>query len=95
MADVICPNCGGRFHETTDAYRFGVVTTGNMLRLKSFYKENGWGSFPEQEHVQFADIDCPGCGGTYSDSGRVNIDQEQYAKESPTVKRTPGRPRKI
>jgi len=82
MADVICKWCGDRFHETTDAYRPGVVTTGNMLKLKPYYAENGWDSFPEQAHIQFGDIYCPGCGGLYSDNGRVTVDDEQYAAES-------------
>jgi hypothetical protein len=81
MADVICPNCGGRHHETTAEYKPGVITTGKMLRLKQFYRENGWDSFPEQEHIQFGDIFCPGCDGLYSDTGRVQIDQDQYLQE--------------
>lgn len=85
MADTICPNCGGRYHETTDDYVPGAITTGNMLTLKKQYVENGWSSFPEYDSTSFGDMDCPECGGLYSDNGRVTIDEDQYAKEPKPV----------
>jgi len=81
MADVICPQCAGRFHETTGAFVPGEVTTGNMLTLKAQYRDNGWASFPEHAGIAFGGIECPDCGGAYSDDGRVRIDMEQWAKE--------------
>ena len=81
MANVICPNCAESYHTTTDAYRPGEVTTGNMLTLKKQYVDNGWTSFPEHEGMRFADLYCPGCGGALSSDGRVRIDEAQYAAE--------------
>jgi len=84
MANVICPNCAESYHTTTDAYRPGEVTTGNMLTLKKQYVDNGWTSFPEHEGMKFADLYCPGCGGALSSDGRVRIDEVQYAAEQQT-----------
>lgn len=81
MADVICPQCFGRYHETTSEYRPGVSTTGNMLRLKQVYKDNGWDSFPEGDWVSHGDLCCPECQGSYAAYGEVLVDQEQYAAE--------------
>lgn len=81
MADVICPQCGGRFHETTPAYRPGVTTTGDMLTLKETYRDNGWSSFYEDVSVAYGGLECPECGGCYSHDGVVRIDQDQYEAE--------------
>lgn len=81
MADVICPQCGGRYHETTGAYRPGVTTTGNMLAIKKTYRDNGWSSFYEDVSIAYGGLECPECGGSYSDDGQVRIDREQYEKE--------------
>ena len=82
MADVICPQCGGRFHETTGEFRLGVVTRGNMLTIKKAYRENGWSSFYEHESVTHGGLECPECGGTYClDGGIVRIDQAQLEAE--------------
>ena len=108
MADVICPGCGGRYHETTDQYKPGVATRGNMLRLKDFYRENGWVSFPEHADSAFGDLECPDCGSRYTENGMVRIDEMQYASEigrkefpgtqyadiQPSTKKQTGRPRK-
>lgn len=109
MADVICPQCGGRYHETTGMYRPGVTTTGDMLTLKKTYRDNGWSSFYEDSSVAFGGLECPECGGCYSHDGVAWIDREQYEKElrfeipgtrytEPAVKpaeakRGPGRPK--
>lgn len=91
MANVLCPNCGESYHETTDAYSPGVPTTGNMLRLKKDYSDNGWTSFPEHEGMKFGDLECPGCGGQYSVDGRVRVDMEQWGKEYiAAFKKAPG-----
>lgn len=81
MADIHCPTCGESFHETTEAFRLGEVTTGNMLRLKAVYVTNGWTSFPEHEGMSHGDLWCPGCEGAYSTDGRVRINMEQYEAE--------------
>lgn len=81
MADVICPQCGGRYHETTAAYNPGVTTRGNMLSLKKMYKDNAWESFPEHEGIAFGALECPECGGGYTSNGIVRIDEEQYQAE--------------
>jgi hypothetical protein len=52
-----------------------------MLRLKPFCRENGWDSFPETHETAFGDLECPDCGGRYTDNGRVRIDTEQYCRE--------------
>ena len=82
MADVICPQRGGRYHETTADFRQGVVTRGNMLTLKKSYRENGWSSFYEHESVTHGGLECPECGGTYClDNGIVRIDEDQLNAE--------------
>lgn len=81
MADVICPQCGGRYHETTEEYVADVVTTGNMLSLKKTYRDNGWSTFPQDAGTSLGDMWCPECGGSYSDNGVVRIDKEQYTDE--------------
>ena len=81
MADVICPQCGGRYHETTLGFIRGAVTTGNMLRLKDTYRSNGWTSFPEHAGMAYGSLECPECGGAYSSDGRVRIDEAQYEAE--------------
>jgi len=81
MADIICPSCSGRYHETTDAFKLGVTTTGNMLRLKEPYRSNGWTSFPEHEGMSYGALECPECGNQYSSDGRVRVDMDQWAKE--------------
>lgn len=81
MADVICPQCGGRYHETTGTYRPGMTTTGDMLTLKKTYRENGWSSFYEDVSVALGGLECPECGGAYSHDGVVRIDMDQYEAE--------------
>lgn len=108
MADVICPQCGGRYHETTETYRKGVVTTGDMLTLKKPYRDNGWSSFYEDASISFGGLECPECGGCYSHDGIVRVDQKQleaelrasapataYAEVQTEQPKRTGRPRKV
>jgi Zn-finger nucleic acid-binding protein len=71
--DIICPHCGGSYHETTDEFSSEEVAKGSMFRLKSPYRdEHSWQSFPEDPDVRFADLECPWCGGCYVDAtGKV------------------------
>jgi len=65
MADVRCPSCGEIYHETTVSYIAGGIITGDMLRLKAQYVDNGLYSFPESRDTRQGEIECPQCGGPY------------------------------
>lgn len=71
--DVVCPHCGGVFHETNDNYENKKAANGSMFTLKPPYStEYRWEDFPKEVDVQMADIECPWCGGCYLDAtGRV------------------------
>jgi len=96
MADVICPHCNERYHETAEAYRPDVSPNGSMFRLKKKYADNGWQGFPEHDYIIGENLCCPDCQGSYVEVGMVRIDQIQYAAEekSQGEHRKPGRPRK-
>lgn len=69
MADVICPSCGGIYHETTEHFDPDFPAHGGMFRLKEKYRDWGWDSFPADAAIRFADLECPQCGGCYVDPG--------------------------
>jgi uncharacterized protein YbaR (Trm112 family) len=94
MADVICPYCNERFHETTERYNPNIYPNGSMFRLKEKYRDNGWEGFPEHEGTIDENLCCPDCAGKYPEGvdGKVRVDAEQYAAEM--VKNKPGRPKK-
>ncbi len=72
--DVICPGCGGVYHETTKHYDANRPATGKMFRLKYPYGPGGynWSTFPQDPAVRFADLECPQCGSCYvGPDGRV------------------------
>ncbi len=75
MPDIICRNCSGRYHETTDQFDPDKSPHGGMFRLKDKYKANGWEAFPEHSGVTGDAIECPDCGGPYQDiTNRVKVD---------------------
>ena len=75
MPDIICRNCSGRYHETTDQFDPNKSPHGGMFRLKDKYKANGWEAFPEHSGVTGDAIECPDCGGPYQDiTNRVKVD---------------------
>ncbi len=89
MADVICPSCNMRPHVTTDSYRSGVPTTGDMLTLKQKYIDNGWESFYEDKTCPPGDIACPECGALYAEqNGEVRIVEEKGRKNCPVCKKS-------
>lgn len=72
MVDVICPGCKGRFHETTDLFRYNAKShDGSMFKLKEKYGPNGfnWSSFPNNVGIKYGDLDCPSCGAPYCSGG--------------------------
>lgn len=89
MADIICPSCNGRYHETTDRYSGKLPPNGSMFRLKQQYRENGWEGFPEHDGTIGENLICPDCGNQYPEgpTGKVRV-------ESENSKRGPGRPKK-
>jgi rubredoxin len=74
MADVKCPNCAGRYHETTGYYDPSVPPNGSMFRLKAVYRENAWTGFVEDSGTIGDNLCCPDCGGPYIVNGRVVVD---------------------
>lgn len=81
LADIICPFCNERFHETTEAYRPDVPPNGSMFRLKQKFADNGWQGFPEHDYIIGENICCPDCGGCYIEGGKVRVDHRQYIVE--------------
>jgi len=77
MADVICPGCKGRFHETNDHYRHNAKShNGVMFKLKEKYGPKGfnWTSFPNNTGIKCGDLECPSCGAPYCAGGfRVTV----------------------
>jgi hypothetical protein len=66
--DIICPMCGGIFHETNENFRQNIPANGSMFRKKQEIIDAGWSTFPEYADTEYADIICPGCDGAYLDS---------------------------
>lgn len=69
--EVVCPQCRGRFHQTTDKFDNTVAVTGDMLTLKDKYGAKGfnWGTFPESSGMRAGDLECPQCGALYCQGG--------------------------
>ena len=66
--DVICPGCGGVFHETTARFSKSDPIDGSMLYLKEPYRtEYGWSSFIEEECIVGGHLVCPSCDVGYCD----------------------------
>lgn len=88
MADVICPGCRGRYHETTDAFDPEAPPNGTMFRLKDQYGPQGyhWSSFAPSLGVIGALLVCPNCDVPYvGNSGRVMLDGEVEPKQTAKV----------
>lgn len=77
MADVICPNCNGSYHETTDKYDPALPPNGTMFRLKDQYREFGWDSFIEDDSSIADNLFCPDCGGLYCENGKVRVSDDR------------------
>jgi len=74
MSDVICPQCKGKFHETTNQYDPSIPANGSMFRLKEPWRSWRWSSFPGQPFCKGGDIVCPQCGAKYlDDKGRACV----------------------
>jgi len=73
MANVICPECRGRYHETTDKFDPEALADGSMFRLKQPYADWGWQTF-SREPQGYGVLECPNCGAPYAPGGHVLID---------------------
>lgn len=62
-----CKACGACYHEVrADKYDPNQRPNATWFRLKPFYRNNGWGSFPENDPAfSGAELWCPGCGASY------------------------------
>lgn len=79
MADVICPGCGGRYHETTERFNPDVQPNGTMFTLKEQFGAKGWNwsGFAESESSIGGLLVCPNCDVPYvGQDGRVRLDME-------------------
>lgn len=63
--DVVCPQCRGVFHETTETYDPERVPNTSMCRLKEPYHSWGWEDFYSAPGEGSGNMECPGCGAPY------------------------------
>ena len=79
MANVICPKCRGRYHETTEHFNPDILPHGAMFKLLKKYGSHGfnWSTFQQHKAVDMAQLVCPSCGGEYLNSkNRVTLDAD-------------------
>jgi len=69
--DVVCPQCRGRFHETTEFFDNRKPANGTMFGLKKRYGINGynWSTFSQNAGMRAGDLECPQCGTLYCNGG--------------------------
>lgn len=88
--DIICPSCGGTYHETTEEFDLTKVANGEMFRLKRKYGPKGynWESFPADPATMFGDLMCPWCEGCYvgGDGKVIKLKKGDDAKEEKAQK---------
>ena len=72
---VLCPACGQIYHEKTEYFFGDRASNGRMFRLRQQYGASGenWLSFPADEAVRDADLECPGCGNPYTQGTKVRV----------------------
>ncbi len=70
---VKCLSCSGVFHETTEFFYPLKALNGTMFKLLPEYGFAGhnWSSFPQDESIMDADLECPGCGSCYLNNIRL------------------------
>lgn len=71
MPKIICRDCGGMFHETTELFDPTKTTDGTMLRLTAPYDAYGWSTFTSDASVTLSDLCCPECEAPYPDDDGV------------------------
>ena len=64
---VKCLSCDACYHETTARFNPMTSFNGTMFSLLTEYGPAGhnWSSFPSDEAIMDADLECPGCGSCY------------------------------
>lgn len=69
--EVVCPQCRGRFHVTTEFFDNTKAATGKMFALKEKYGKNGynWSTFSASSGMRGGDLECPQCGAGYCAGG--------------------------
>jgi len=67
MPKIICRDCGGMYHETTELFDPTKITNGTMLKLTPPYDTYGWSTFLQDASVELADLCCPECEAPYPD----------------------------
>jgi hypothetical protein len=66
VMDLICPQCKGRYHETTEHFDPVRLPNTSMARLKEPYRSWGWEDFntpPPGDGP--GHMNCPNCGAAY------------------------------
>lgn len=73
---VLCPNCGDIYYETTETYDPVKMTTGDMLRFTKKYGPQGYNwSLPFSDHDMSEGLLCVECGGDMAPSGYLKLDR--------------------
>jgi len=71
--DVICPGCGGIYHETTEKFNPDTDVNPSMLKLKKKYRDWGWQDVPPDATCGFGCIECPECGAMMAPDGKLRV----------------------
>ena len=88
--DVICPECGFVYHETTPKYDPGKNPNPTMCRLKDPYKSWGWDDFINDPGAGVGDMNCPGCDALYAAPGGKLIVRPQQGESDSADKQWEG-----
>jgi len=77
--DVICRDCGGRYHQTTNRYDPTIDANGSMFVLKEPYAGWNWSTFSHLDDSSgYGHLECPDCGSPYAPSGKVRVDDHGF-----------------
>lgn len=91
--DVICPGCGGAYHEVNDEYTADRPANATMFTLKEQWRDAGWSDFPKDESVGYGNLTCPNCETPYcTDAGHLvhppKVESDFVCKECGKVCKT-------
>ena len=71
--EVVCPGCGGSFHDVTNVYDPEKFANPAMINLKSKYRGWGWDELPQDSSMGYGCLVCPECGTALAPSGKLRV----------------------
>ena len=97
--EVVCPNCGKCFHETSDEFDPYVNAHGGMVRLKDPWRKWMWSSFGDdgrapkdaerKDTTRYPMMTCPQCCGAMAAKGKMKIRNTDGSEFIPGPKPVP------